>query len=257
MKVLKILSGLSTMFLLCFTSCVHIIGNGSVSAYEINVAPFEEIENNGPGIIRYYFGNKHRVVLNIDSNLEKYVSIVSENNTLKIRKRNTHLSVLSANYSIDVYSPSISAISISGSGKFESHEKISAETVKLEVIGSGAMETDVECKELTLSLSGSGNLSGSIKTDNLIARSSGSGEIIISGNSQNADIVMTGSGRFRGSEFNVNSGILSLRGSGSISICVTEYMKANISGSGNIYYQGTPMLDYSGNGSGRLINKHE
>ena len=214
MKIVKIVPALVLLFSLIFASCIHTIGNGWVKSVKINVAPFEKIENSSPGIIRYHRSNEHRVILNIDSNLEKYVSIVSENNTLKIDKKNTHLTVLTINYVIDVYAPSISAISISGSGNFN----------------------------------------GNIKCENISARGSGSGEIIIMGNSQNADIIMSGSGRFRGSEFIANNAILTVRGSGSITIHVTDYIKANISGSGNIIYQGTPAIDYSRNGSGRLIN---
>jgi hypothetical protein len=48
---------------------------------------------------------------------------------------------------------------------------------------------------------------------------------------------------------------ISVHGSGHTSITVTDQLKAGIFGSGNIYYWGSPSVNLSINGSGKVIRR--
>jgi hypothetical protein len=219
-------------------SCVHlpaIVGNGKMTSSERTLPPFEKIRISGSAEVRFHASQEYRAVITVDSNIEEYVILKTINKTLNIDLRDER-SYSYISFIVDVYCPSISGISISGSGKFEGADKIIAETFESKISGYGKIDGDIECDTLSVNISGSG-------------------EINITGTSKEADVNISGSGNFNGTELQNNRVVIHVSGSGNISIWVLEYLKVNVSGSGNIKYRGNPKIDYSASGSGRLISE--
>jgi hypothetical protein len=105
---------------------------------------------------------------------------------------------------------------------------------------------------------GSGNISvsGFRGGDLFVARIHGSGNINLADSRyEEADIHIYGSGNISGQGLVVRSADISVHGSGHTSVTVTEQLRAGIFGSGNIYYWGSPSVDLSINGSGRVIKR--
>ena len=242
---MKRLNIVTLLFIICasiaFVSCISrggfstIKGNGNLVATEIAVSEFERINSGGSAEVRFHLSQEHRVVLTTDSNLIEYVEIITRNNSLNIgTKRGYSLSF--TKWVVDVYSPTLTGISISGSGRFNSAEKITVPT-------------------FTSNLSGSGRIEVVLESETFSANISGSGRIVVTGNSNNSNIVISGSGRFNGTDFAVNYATVRISGSGNAGIWVTDNLSANVSGSGSIYYRGNPpTVNSSVSGSGR-VNK--
>jgi hypothetical protein len=210
-----------------FASCINITplqkrGNGSIITSERTVSAFERINSSGTAIVRFHAGDEFRVVLTVDENLEEYIEITTRGNTLNIGTRSGSFSF--TRFIVDVYAPTLSGVSVSGSGRFENFEKIT-----------------VPAFEATVS--GSGRITGIIESERFSTTISGSGRVTVLGSSQNLDVRISGSGRFIGNEFVTNNATARISGSGGADIYVTDNLNVNISGSGSVTYRGNPRID--------------
>jgi hypothetical protein len=246
-------------------------GNGNIISSERTISSFEKIDNATEAIVRFHASQEYRVIVTLDSNLDKYVKTTTKNNVLKIETNRNILGFYFTQFVVDIYCPIITGVSISGSGRFETVDKIVAPAVGLSISGSGAIYGDIECDTVSINISGSGEMEGNIKSGRVSAtisgsgnmkenincdifsvRISGSGKITINGNSRESDIYISGSGNMFGNEFMTNNANIDISGSGNANIWAVDHIKANISGSGGITYRGNPKIDFSGSGSGRI-----
>ena len=206
-------------------------GNGNLVTSEKYVSAFSKVNVSRSAEVRFHESQEYRVVVTIDENLDEYVEIVTRNNVLNIGFKSGAFSI--TKYSVDIYCPLLTGVSVSGSGRFRSVDKITSSTFETYVSGSGKIEGTIECENFT-------------------AKISGSGGITVIGNCKDAEIVISGSGRFNGDEFNINNATVRISGSGSATIYVSDNLKATISGSGRVNYRGEPKIESNISGSGRI-----
>jgi len=223
--------GILTVFTSC-RSITHIRGNGDMVTSERTVSAFEKIQISGSAVVNYRASQEYRVAVTVDSNLEEYTRVYTDGNVLKIGTKNGK-SYSFTNYIVDVYCPTLSAVSSSGAVRFNGIDKIVAST-------------------FTLGISGSGKVNGTFECNKFEADISGSGEIDVSGFAKEMNVSVSGSVTFNGKEFQTNNAAVTVSGSGRIHIWVLDYLKAKVSGSGKVTYRGNPKIDYSTSGSGRL-----
>ena len=220
------------IFQLASCAVLPIKGNGNLVTSEKTFPSFEKINCAGSIEIHFHVSKVYQTVVAIDENLEEYVEIFAENNVLNIKTKNGH-SISPTKFTVDVYCPVLTGVTMFGSGSFKSADKIIAPTFESNIAGSGKIEGTIEC-------------------DNYSATITGSGKITIYGNSNDMDISIAGSGNFYGNELNTKNATVSITGSGNANIRVSDNLKAKISGSGNINYSGAPKVDSSVSGSGRI-----
>ena len=211
-----------------------IIGNGNLVNIERKVSSFEKISSSGSAELLYHASQEYRVVVTTDSNLIDYVDIVTKNGVLSVKfKGNKSYSY--TRFIIDVYCPTLSGVSISGSASFTGSDKIVTSTFDADVSGSGRIDGTIEC-------------------NNVSAKISGSGRINIIGSGKNANINISGSGKFIGNEFRVEDAVVDMSGSADASIWATNNLRVKISGSGRLNYRGRPLIDSKISGSGRITS---
>ena len=241
--------GFSAICLSC--AIFPVMGNGNLVSTEMTVSSFEKINVSGSAEVRFHASQGQRVVVTVDSNLSDYVDIFTRNRELNIRLKNRG-SYSFTRFLVDVYCPVLTGVSMSGSGSFTGMDKIVATSFETNISGSGKTEGTIECDNFSAKISGSGETNYSLICNNLTADISGSGEITVTGTGRDSNIKISGSGDFNGIDFKTNNVSAQISGSGNVNIWVLDYLKANISGSGSVRYRGTPRIDYSGSGSGRL-----
>jgi hypothetical protein len=234
-------------------SCTHLTvrGDGAVITREKTVDPFETIQISGNASVYFHTGGDYRVVLTVDSNVEKYVDIFTKNNTLNIGIRHRGV-FFPTRYTVDVYAPAINGVSIAGAVHFEAADKIKAEAFSLKVSGAGSMKGPIECGNFSINISGSGEITSEILCSYLSVNISGSGKILLTGSGADAKINISGSGIYDGRDFETQRGVITVAGSAKVYIWASEYLNANVSGSGTIKYRGVPKIDYKGTGLGRI-----
>ena len=227
--ILALTIGISVSCVSCVFNAIK--GNGNLVTTEKSFSAFEKINISNSANVRYYSSPEYRAVVTIDENLDEYVEIATKNNVLNIGTKSGSYSF--TKFLVEIYCPTLTGVSLSGSGSFENVDKITTSTFETSVSGSGKIEGNIEC-------------------ENISARISGSGRIIVIGSSKDADIGISGSGKFNGSEFIVNNATIRISGSGDVDAHVTDNLKVNVSGSGNVTYRGEPKTDTNVSGSGRI-----
>ena len=210
---MAVIIGIAVVCSSCIIAITPIIGNGIVVTSARTVSSFEKIHISGGAEVRFHESQEYQAFVTVDSNLDEYVDVHVSGNVLNIGTK------IGFTYSftkllVDVYCPTLTSVSVSGSGYFEGRDRI-------------------EC----LSFS---------------AKISGSGRINVTGNSVFSNIAISGSGSFYGDNFIVNTAVVSISGSGNAYVYVTNSLRADISGSGIINYRGNPRIDSTISGSGRI-----
>ena len=240
------------MYFLCtgFSSTRATRGDGNVVSSEKTVSEFQKINSVGTANVRFHASDKHRVVVTVDANLYEYVEISTRNGVLHIeikakgeqRRRNRfiHIDKKPTQFVVDVYAPTLSGVSIAGSGSFTAVDKVVAPTFAATVAGSGRISGTFESSNFSGKISGSGSINGTFEGSRFSANISGSGRITAAGASENADVTISGSGSFNGNNFNAKNATVRISGSGIANVCVENSLEARVSGSGNINYCGNP-----------------
>jgi len=249
MKKLNLVLGLFVMVgSIGFVSCKK--GNGKMITSEKEVSSFEAVHISSSSDVYYHESQQYRAVVTVDENLLDYVVIKTKGNELRIGTKNGNYSF--TKFVVDVYCPRVTKASISGSGSFECVEKMVVPTFEATISGSGNLKGIFECDDFSARISGSGKIDGTVMCNDFSTTISGSGKVTIVGESKNSTINISGSGDFKGREFKTNNADARISGSGDAYIWAIDYLKAHISGSGNIVYRGSPKIDFSGSGSGRM-----
>jgi hypothetical protein len=130
--------------------------------------------------------------------------------------------------------PGLTKAVVAGSGRIEGTTPFTGlGDLRLNVSGSGLIRLEAEAASVNSSITGSGCLELAGTTDRIALLISGSGNCRATGlMAREADATITGSGSAR--------------------LNVGEYLKASITGSGYVYYQGDPEVDVHVSGSGRV-----
>lgn len=179
----------------------QVTGSGVIKTEERSVKSFTGIELKGSADVNVIIGEPQSVIIETDDNVLPLIRTAVNNSTLVINwQPNTNLS----NYHtvlVTITVPSLESARLSGSGN-------------ITVAGLGAAD-------MRLDLPGSGNITAKGSADRLQINLGGSGNILCK--DLQAQDVKVG-----------------LNGSGNIQVYAANSLDATISGSGAIYYSGSP-----------------
>ena len=137
---------------------------------------------------------------------------------------------------LKVITPDIESLSVAGSGNIIAEKPIDSRVIELFITGSG----DIKIAHL--------------KCERLEADIAGSGDIIVSGEdtTREVELKIAGSGNLKANQLKAEYGKIWVAGSGNCDISISRLLDAKILGSGNIRYEGTPTINSSVSGSGRI-----
>lgn len=206
---------------------------------ERNVPSFSEISLRVPAIVH------------VDQGKKQSVEIVAKSSTLEeliteVKGRELIIRFAAKNYiwkdfdpgkiEIFITVPEVDALSLSGSG---------------DIINDGSIKTRI----LNLTVSGSGDiLLDDLEAERVKVKISGSGDIELEGNgvAEDLGIIISGSGDYKGLDFEVEDANVKIVGSGNVGIHAEKRLKVRIAGSGDVVCKGTPLIDRSIVGSGKV-----
>ena len=210
---------------------MFLLSSGDITVSKRDVSSFIGIHCLDCADVRFHKSQKCYVEISIDSNLEKYVNIASQNSSLSIGLKDGVYTI--TKFVVDVYCPMVSNVTIVGSGKFTSSDTLNASNITFCVKGSGSIKASVDCDEFEIDISGSG-------------------KVEVSGRSNNADVTISGSGSIAGTDLSIKKAKVSVSGTGQADLRVTDRLKVKVSGSGNVMYRGNPEVDSTVSGTGRV-----
>ena len=225
------------LFIQSCTECVK--GTGDLKEETRTLKEFDkvEIECSADVILNPVVGTDPlKVVVSAQENLLPFIKTTVNGTTLNIDIEGCVSTTEKMELLVD--SRNLETILNDGSGDISAEGTIKAEVLTLKNDGSGDIELEADAKEFFI-----GN--------------SGSGDIAVNGNSVKCEIKNNGSGDIDGYGLKCNEVIVSNSGSGDIELYVREKLKARLSGSGNITYEGNPQsIDQKSSGSGEVLRRN-
>lgn len=215
---------------------------------EINITSFDKILIN-QGYVRFHQSNENRVIVSVDSNVDRYVAIEVRNSVLTIGIKNLPMVSFDV-FNIDVYGH-ITNVAIQGAGMFECMEKITVSSFDADIGGSGTLKMDIKCDEISMKIGGVGTIEGHIECNNFITEISGGGFISINGTSKTAYIACSTPGGTFGTfdfkNFITDDTTINIDGFVTANINATRNLNVNILDDSIIKYYGDPKLNVNGN----------
>ncbi|WP_159023445.1 head GIN domain-containing protein [Formosa sp. L2A11] len=220
-------------------SCVSINkgiqGNGEYITDQRTTSSYDNVSCSGSMNYILVQGTEGQITVEGESNLVPYIITEVQGNTLTVRTEDGINLSPSNNRDIIITIPfkDLSEVSLTGSGDLINHDVISSENLKVGITGSGDVILDINTTHVEGSVTGSGDLTLNGKTESL-------------------NFSVTGSGDFHGYRLESKNADISVTGSGDAEVMATSFLKARVSGSGDIAYKGHPEKEdtkVSGSGS--------
>jgi hypothetical protein len=263
-------------FIILLVGTLNLFGKDSRKQ---KVESFNEVSLAIPGKAYVRQGDGYSVELEGPDDLLEEIEAVVEGGQLVIRTRDRWRSWRLSdsrewkNVTARVTMKEINGLHVSGSGEMLVMTRVKTNRLTLKVSGSGTLKTEVEGAAVKANISGSGkmvlrgraeslesNISGSgrLEVDAVITglarfNLSGSGSVLAQGEAQEVDTVISGSGKVLASNLKTQTCEVTISGSGTTEINVTDKLTARISGSGDVYYTGTPQhINVHSSGSGKV-----
>lgn len=227
---------LFAIVLFSLNACRKVIGHGPVVSENKTVSNFTAISFRVPGDLYYVQDSVFKVEVRAQENILREIETYTTGGELKIKVRD-HVNLRSReDIRITVSAPSLTGLSLSGSGSAKVVQPYKPANVRLSVSGSGSITIN------------------QLATNNIDASVSGSGELLVlNGTAKHADADISGSGRIDLLGVVASTARTHISGSGSIKLHVNDELNSKISGSGTVYYKGNPVVNTTVSGSGKVI----
>lgn len=233
----------AVLLTLSFTSCINaqfgkrVRGNGEAITKTRNISEYNKISVAGPFDVKLISGKEGKITIKAESNLLEYIITEVEGGKLKIKWEKGISVRNSKKILVTVPFEDLNAVSLAGSGDIFSEDLIQAKTFKTSLTGTGDIRLAINAHEVISKISGSGNIDLEGKTDQHTCSVTGSGDIE--------------SYKLKATDADVR-----ITGSGSIEVDVSDNLKVRITGSGDVYYSGSPkQQDVKVTGSGDVSSR--
>ncbi|WP_299391518.1 head GIN domain-containing protein [uncultured Gelidibacter sp.] len=227
---------------LLMVSTIHaqnkIKGNGNETTITRSTADYEAVSFAGPFDYVLVAGTEGEIVLEGEENLLEHIITEVKNGTLVVKTDNKVNLQTTRNNTIKITVPfkDLNAVALAGSGNLWTEHKISGKNLKVSLAGSGDAKLDVAATNTKVNVAGSGELELTGKTIKL-------------------EVDLAGSGEFKGFHLETDDADVTVAGSGSIDLVCHGHLKARVTGSGDIRYNGNPKTeDTKVTGSGSISN---
>jgi Putative auto-transporter adhesin, head GIN domain len=209
-------------------------GNGNIVTENRTVSNARKIKLSDNFDVTLVPGNTTQIAIVADENLIPYIETTYEDNFLVI-KENKHTNlVASENISIQITTPTLEAVSITGTGN---------------VVGKGKFSG---ADQLKLSIAGSGDITLAVNTPKIIASIAGSGNITVTGETKDNEIHISGSGDYHSDGLKAENGEVHIAGNGDVTIFADQKLDIHIAGQGDVSYKGSPKISKKIAGNGEI-----
>jgi len=133
-------------------------------------------------------------------------------------------------------------VDMTGGGDLET--SVHAEVFSCRLSGGGnlTLRSDKENSEVMLELSGGGDADAVLNARLLKCSLSGGGNAEFSGKATELDLVLNGGGDVHASGLDVSTASFQVSGGSDLHLKVSEELKGNISGGGDVFYSGSPQV---------------
>ena len=213
-------------------------GNGNIIIVNRTTKEYNGIAAAGSYDVLLVKGKEGKITIEGEENIISFIETEVKGGRLKIKyKKNLNIKT-TKRVTITVTFKDIENISLGGSGNISSKETIHSNNFSASIGGSGTIELNVESRTIRATIGGSGTIK-------------------LKGYTEELKCAIAGSGSIRAYDLTTAEVNATIAGSGSIKTTVKNKIKANLVGSGNIYYKGNPKnIDSKAVGLGSVIERN-
>jgi hypothetical protein len=211
----------------------RINGDGHAAIETRQAHGFRSVEVTGPFKVFVKQGETYSVEVRSDENLLKYIETESDGDELRIRPRRGYNLRPRTTIEIFIVSPKYEQLSVTGTGRIESSNQLTASRISAEIAGSGNILLDVDAPEIATEITGSGN-------------------IVLKGRTRDLNSEINGSGELHAFDLLSENTSVEISGSGDADVFASKNLDVQIAGAGNINYKGNPAVKRSVAGSGNI-----
>lgn len=230
------------LVILFATSCnflgQRVSGNGNIVSRDRSVGSFNSIDASGSVKVHLKQDASTSVRIETDDNLQQYVDVYTNGNTLVIKSKNGYNLNPTRNIVVYTSAPVYKSIDVSGSGDILSDNTISgAEALDMQVSGSGKIDVQVSLPKVSADVSGSG-------------------DVFLKGTSKEFEGSISGSGSIKAFDLTTDDTKLDLSGAADAEVTANEKLDVHVSGSGDVKYKGNAKSvsqNISGSGSVKKV----
>ncbi|MFZ9003889.1 MAG: head GIN domain-containing protein [Robiginitalea sp.] len=216
----------------------RIKGNGNMVTEQRTLDSYDAISVTGWFDVELVSGKEGALTLSGEENLLEHIETKVKNGRL-IVKAESGYSLQPSSWKgkgilITIPVEDINSVVFSGSGDVEAKTKLVSDNFEVVLSGSGDINLELESDEVVVTLSGSG-------------------DIVLKGSSDKLNVTVSGSGDVKAYELSAREVDATVSGSANIMVTASEFIKARVTGSGDIHYRGNPeKIDSKTLGSGDI-----
>ncbi|MDQ3392921.1 MAG: DUF2807 domain-containing protein [Bacteroidota bacterium] len=209
-------------------------GEGPVVTRTLTVASFTSLELHGSHKVFISHGQQQEVQVKGQDNIINRLNLSVNNGHWNLKLNECTRNHEELVFYVTV--PTITSLSVAGSG---------------DIVG----QTLLEAGDMHLKIAGSGSINTKIIANTLYSDISGSGKIEVTGACEQADLKISGSGKYLSSDMAVNKFKIDIAGSGNATVYILDQLDVDIAGSGTVRYFGNPYISTNISGSGKVIKE--
>ncbi|MBN1519036.1 MAG: DUF2807 domain-containing protein [Spirochaetales bacterium] len=214
-------------------SALSVKGNGTVVTQERDLSGFTSVSATSVEEVSIEKGNEFSVTVTMDQNLLSSYETNVSGGTLHLGfKSGVSVSAITKLH-VHVVMPELRSVSGSGTGTFTIAKGFSGAEFAASLSGTGSLRAHLDYKKVRIDISGTGQAE-------------------LSGKADDVKVAISGAGSLSGRSFQARTATLSISGTGSMKISVTDNLDAVISGLGSIIYYGSPKVDQRISGLGSV-----
>ncbi len=210
-------------------------GEGPAMSRTYDVEGFKALKLDGSGDYYLSQGEEYAVKVESHENILDVLEVETSGDGLEIGFKKSVSSYETLKFYITL--PELEGISLAGSGDVTGETAFGGiNTLELNIAGSGDIKLEAEARSIEANIAGSG-------------------DVELSGSADNMQISIMGSGNVNAAKLSLQRAEISIAGSGSCELDVSEKLDVSIAGSGDVYYTGSPEITKSIAGSGEVKKK--
>jgi len=209
-------------------------GNGNWKTTERNFSSFNKIEVRGAIDVFITQGDFKPVKIETDENLQEYVEIREEGNTLIIETKSGYNLDPTQDMKVHVTAPVYKEIQASGACDIVSESKINnAEAISFGVSGAGEIKVELSAPKVDVDLTGAGS-------------------VTMVGETKDFSLELSGAGNAKCFDLKTENTDVSISGAGDAEVFASVNLTGSISGAGSIKYKGGAKHSVSTSGAGSV-----
>jgi hypothetical protein len=207
-------------------------GNGEVTTVEHTPPVFEVLYIRANADVKVYLADTPRIVIAAPSNLHEQIELRTKKNELEIRVKGKEETF--PRFSIDVYTPPLSGLGAAFAADIEFSGDVTRSGFMVGQAGAAEVRGTLDCETIEINMAGEGT-------------------ILLTGSAQNTKINLVGDGTIDVQNLRSDGTTAHIVGAGKILTWTTGNLAITGVGNGAIHYRGTPVMDFTAVGSGRIV----